>query len=31
MLEAAREFGRYPLDEGMVAEYKTKDYMARYR
>ena len=31
MLEAAREFGRYPLDEGMVAEYSTKDYMARYR
>ena len=31
MVVAGREFGRYPLDEKMVAEYRTKDYMARYR
>jgi len=31
MLDAWREFGCYPLDENMVAEYRTRDYMARYR
>ena len=31
MVEAARRFGRYPLDPQMVAAYRQKDYMARYR
>ena len=31
MVEAGRRFGTYPLDEGMVREYREKDYMARYR
>jgi len=31
MVEAGREFGRYPLDEKMVARYAARDYMARYR
>ena len=31
MVEAGRRFGRYPLDEQMVAQYRTKDYMAKYR
>ncbi|MCD6415668.1 MAG: hypothetical protein J7M08_03095 [Planctomycetes bacterium] len=31
MVRAARQFGRYPLDADMVAEYATKDYAARYR
>ena len=30
MVEAAREFGAYPLDEKMVAEYRTKSYIAKY-
>ena len=30
MAEAARRFGQYPLDEAMVAEYRTKNYIARY-
>ncbi len=30
MLEAAREFGVYPLDEGMVEEYRQKNYVERY-
>ena len=29
MLDAAREFGRYPLDEAMVAEYRQKSYIQR--
>ena len=28
MLEAGRRYGRYPLDEAMVAEYRERDYMA---
>ena len=31
MVEAGRQFGVYPLDSSMVEEYKSKDYMARYR
>jgi len=31
MVEAGRRFGTYPLDEQMVAEYREKDYAARYR
>ena len=31
MVAAGREFGAYPLDEKMVAEYRNRDYMARYR
>ena len=31
MLEAGKRYGQYPLDEKMVEEYKTKDYMAKYR
>ena len=27
MIDAARQFGRYPLDEAMVAEYREKNYM----
>ena len=30
MVEAAREYGRYPLDEAMVREYRERDYMRRY-
>jgi len=30
MLEAGRRFGVYPLDEKMVAEYRRKNYIARY-
>ncbi len=30
MVAAAREFGQYPLDAEMVAEYREKDYIARY-
>jgi len=29
MLEAAREFGKYPLDEKMVEEYRKKNYAAQ--
>ena len=31
MVQAGREFGRYPLDQEMVAQCCLKDYMARYR
>ena len=31
MLEAAKRYGQYPLDQKMVKEYKTKDYMAKFR
>lgn len=31
MVDAAREYGRYPLDPEMVEEYRQKDYAARYR
>jgi uroporphyrinogen decarboxylase len=31
MVDAAREYGRYPLDPDMVEEYRGKDYAARYR
>jgi uroporphyrinogen decarboxylase len=31
MLETCKRYGRYPLDEKMVDEYKTKDYCAVYR
>ena len=31
MVEAGREFGAYPLDSSMVEQYKSKDYIARYR
>jgi len=31
MVEAGRQFGAYPLDEKMVADYCRKDYIARYR
>ena len=30
MVEAAQEFGVYPLDEKMVAEYRTRNYIAKY-
>jgi uroporphyrinogen decarboxylase len=30
MLEAARRFGKYPLDETMVREYCTRNYIQRY-
>ncbi len=30
MVEAGRRFGRYPLDETMVAEYASKSYIATY-
>lgn len=30
MVRAAREFGQYPLDPQMVAEYRTKNYIAKY-
>jgi len=30
MVEAAEEFGVYPLDEKMVAEYRTRNYIAEY-
>jgi len=31
MVQAGREFGRYPLDPDMVAEYRTKNYIAQWR
>jgi len=31
MVDAAREYGRYPLDPDMVKEYRQKDYVAKYR
>jgi uroporphyrinogen decarboxylase len=31
MVEAGREFGAYPLNTRMVDQYRSKDYMARYR
>jgi len=31
MVGAARRWGRYPLEEGMVAAYRGRDYMARVR
>ncbi len=31
MVEAAHEFGRYPLDPQMVEEYRAKDYAAAFR
>ena len=31
MVEAARRFGQYPLDERMVEQYRESDYMARWR
>lgn len=31
MLDAARQYGQYPLDADMVEEYRHKDYAARYR
>jgi uroporphyrinogen decarboxylase len=30
MLRAARRYGVYPLDEAMVAEYRARNYIARY-
>ncbi len=30
MVEAARRFGRYPIDEQMVMEYRNKSYIERY-
>ena len=30
MLEAARRYGRYPLDDAMVADYRTRSYIAAY-
>jgi len=30
MLETARRFGTYPLDEEMVREYRGKNYIERY-
>lgn len=30
MVEAAREFGQYPLDTKMVEEYKNKNYVAKF-
>jgi len=30
MVQSAREFGKYPLDEKMINEYKTKDYIKKY-
>lgn len=30
MVEAAKEFGQYPLDPKMVEEYRTKNYIAKY-
>jgi uroporphyrinogen decarboxylase len=30
MVEAAKEFGQYPLDPRMVEEYRKKDYIAKY-
>jgi hypothetical protein len=30
MVEAALEFGVYPLDEKMVAEYRTRNYISKY-
>ena len=31
MVQAAREYGRYPLDEKMVREYKNKNYIEKIR
>lgn len=31
MLKAAKRYGQYPLDQKMVEEYKTKDYMAKFK
>lgn len=31
MVAGGRRWGRYPLDEGMVAEYQRRDYMAAWR
>lgn len=31
MVEAAHEFGVYPLDESMVAEYRTRNYISKWR
>lgn len=31
MVQAARQFGQYPLDPEMVAEYRTKNYIANYQ
>lgn len=30
MVEAAKEFGQYPLDPTMVEEYRNKNYIARF-
>jgi uroporphyrinogen decarboxylase len=30
MVEAAREYGQYPLDSEMVEEYKGRNYIARF-
>ena len=30
MVETAKEFGVYPLDEKMVAEYRTRNYVSKY-
>ncbi len=31
MTDAARRWGRYPLDRDLVRDYRTKDYMAKWR
>lgn len=31
MVEAGRRWGQYPLDEGMVAAYRERDYVAKWR
>ena len=31
MVEAAKKYGRYPLDEKMVKKYRNKNYIAKYR
>lgn len=30
MVQAAQHFGQYPLDDGMVLEYKERDYISKY-
>ncbi|MFA4016577.1 MAG: hypothetical protein RUDDFDWM_001687 [Candidatus Fervidibacterota bacterium] len=30
MVEAAKEYGRYPIDEKLIAEYRDKNYIAKY-
>jgi hypothetical protein len=30
MVKSAREYGRYPLDEQMIKEYKDKNYIKKY-